>query len=61
MALGLSDLSLHAGFLPAPDDPGRPAMLETLAEAGKLAAARGITLAFETGQETADLAPSDAR
>jgi len=55
MALGLSDLSLHAGFLPAPGDPDRPAMLETLAEAGKLAAARGITLSFETGQETADL------
>lgn len=55
MALGLSDLSLHAGFLPAPDDPGRSAILEALDEAGKLAAARGITLAFETGQETADL------
>jgi L-ribulose-5-phosphate 3-epimerase len=55
MALGLSDLSLHAGFLPAPGDPGRGAILETLTEAGKLAAARGITLAFETGQETADL------
>lgn len=55
MALGLSDLSLHAGFLPAPGDPGRAAILETLAEAGRLAATRGITLAFETGQETADL------
>jgi L-ribulose-5-phosphate 3-epimerase len=55
MALGLSDLMLHAGFLPAPSDPGRSAILQTLAEAGKLAAARGITLAFETGQETADL------
>ena len=55
MALGLSDLSLHAGFLPAPDEPGRSAVLATLAEAGNLAAARGITLAFETGQETADL------
>jgi L-ribulose-5-phosphate 3-epimerase len=53
MALGLSDLMMHAGFLPAPDDPGRSAILETLAEAGKLAGARGITLAFETGQETA--------
>ena len=30
-------------------------MLETLAEAGKLAADKGVTLAFETGQETADL------
>jgi L-ribulose-5-phosphate 3-epimerase len=55
MALGLSDLSLHAGFLPAQDEPGRSAVLEALAEAGNLAAARGITLAFETGQETADL------
>jgi L-ribulose-5-phosphate 3-epimerase len=55
MALGLSDLSLHAGFLPEQDEPGRSAVLEALAEAGSLAAARGITLAFETGQETADL------
>src|SRR5271163_3892021 len=55
MALGLSDLMFHAGFLPGPDEPGRTAILETLAQAGTLAAARGITLAFETGQETADL------
>jgi sugar phosphate isomerase/epimerase len=55
LALGLFDLMLHAGFLPAQGDPARPAMLETLAEAGKLAAAKGVTLAFETGQETADL------
>jgi L-ribulose-5-phosphate 3-epimerase len=55
LALGLCDLSLHAGFLLAPGDPARPAMLETLALAGKLAAAKGVTLAFETGQETADL------
>ncbi len=54
-ALGLTDLTLHAGFLPEPDDPGRKAMLETLARAGQLAAEAGITLAFETGQETADL------
>jgi sugar phosphate isomerase/epimerase len=55
MALGLSDLSLHAGFLPAPGESGRAAVLEALSEAGRLAAAKGITLAFETGQETADL------
>jgi sugar phosphate isomerase/epimerase len=55
MALGLSELMLHAGFLPAPGEPDRKAMLETLAEAGKLAAAKGITLCFETGQETAEL------
>lgn len=54
-ALGLSDLTLHAGFIPEPSDPGRKAMLETLAEAGRLAADAGVTLAFETGQETADL------
>jgi len=55
LALGLSDLSLHAGFLPAENDPARAAMLETLAEAGDLAAGKGVTLAFETGQETAQL------
>jgi sugar phosphate isomerase/epimerase len=55
IALGLSDLSLHAGFIPALGDPVRKSMLETLAQAGDLAAAKGITLAFETGQETADL------
>jgi sugar phosphate isomerase/epimerase len=54
-ALGLKDLTLHAGFIPQPDDPGRTAMLDTLARAGQLAAEAGITLAFETGQETADL------
>ncbi len=53
--LGLTDLTLHAGFLPAVDDPGRSAMLDTLAKAGQLAAEKGITLAFETGQETARL------
>ena len=55
ISLGLSDLSLHAGFIPEPGDPARPAMLATLAQAGELAAAKGITLAFETGQETAQL------
>src|SRR5262245_28496898 len=55
VALGLSDMMLHAGFLPELDDPGRSAMLDTLAKAGQLAAEKGVTLAFETGQETADL------
>ncbi len=54
-ALGLSDLTLHAGFLPEPGDPDRSAMLDTLAEAGDLARKCGVTLAFETGQETAEL------
>jgi L-ribulose-5-phosphate 3-epimerase len=52
-ALGLSDLTLHAGFIPEPDDPDRSAMLDTLSRAGELARKRNITLAFETGQETA--------
>ncbi len=54
-ALGLTDLMLHAGFLPEVDDPARSALLDTLAQAGQLAKEKGITLAFETGQETADL------
>ncbi len=55
VALGLRDLMLHAGFLPDVDDPDRHAMLDTLAKAGQIASEKGITLAFETGQETADL------
>ncbi len=54
-ALGLRDLTLHAGFIPEPDDPGRGAMLDTLGQAGQLADEAGVTLAFETGQETAEL------
>jgi L-ribulose-5-phosphate 3-epimerase len=55
VALGLSDLMLHAGFLPDPGDPDRGPFLDTLARAGQLAREQGITLAFETGQETAAL------
>jgi sugar phosphate isomerase/epimerase len=55
LALGLNDLMLHAGFLPEPGDPERKSFLDTLAKVGDLAKAKGITLAFETGQETADL------
>jgi L-ribulose-5-phosphate 3-epimerase len=54
-ALGLRDLMLHAGFLPEPGDPDRKPFLDTLARASDLAQAQGITVAFETGQETADL------
>ncbi len=54
-ALGLADLTLHAGFLPEPGDPSRKAFLDTLRTAGKMAADAGVTLAFETGQETATL------
>ena len=53
--LGLKDIMLHAGFLPAVDDPGRKAFLDTLAKVSDLANAAGITVAFETGQESAAL------
>jgi sugar phosphate isomerase/epimerase len=54
-ALGLTDLMLHAGFLPEPGDPDRLPFLDTLTKVSALAAEKGITVAFETGQETADL------
>jgi L-ribulose-5-phosphate 3-epimerase len=54
-ALGLSDLMLHAGFLPEPDASDRKPFLDTLGKAADLAKEKGLTLAFETGQETADL------
>jgi sugar phosphate isomerase/epimerase len=54
-ALGLSDLMLHAGFIPEPGDPDRKHFLDVLAKVGALAWDRGVTVAFETGQETADL------
>jgi L-ribulose-5-phosphate 3-epimerase len=53
--LGLADLMLHAGFLPEPADPDRKPFLDTLGKVSALAAAKGVTVAFETGQETADL------
>ena len=55
LALGLKDIMLHAGFLPEPNHPDRKPFLDTLAKAAGMAAAKGITVAFETGQETADL------
>jgi sugar phosphate isomerase/epimerase len=53
--LGLSDLTLHAGFIPHVGDPERTPMLNVLSQVGDLAGAAGVTAAFETGQETADL------
>jgi L-ribulose-5-phosphate 3-epimerase len=54
-ALDLSDLMLHAGFLPEPGDPDRKPFLDTLTKVSELALMKGVTIAFETGQETADL------
>jgi sugar phosphate isomerase/epimerase len=54
-ALGLSDIMLHAGFIPEPGSPERKPFLDTLAKVSDLAKPKGVTVAFETGQETADL------
>jgi sugar phosphate isomerase/epimerase len=54
-ALGLADMMLHAGFLPEPGDPDRKPFLDMLAKVSQLAREKSITIAFETGQETADL------
>jgi sugar phosphate isomerase/epimerase len=54
-ALGLTDMMLHAGFIPEPRQPDRKPFLDTLGRVSELARAKGITIAFETGQETADL------
>jgi sugar phosphate isomerase/epimerase len=46
---------LHAGFIPEAGDPGRRSFLDTLARVSDLAQRAGITVAFETGQESAAL------
>ncbi len=53
--LGLTDIMLHAGFIPEVGDPGRKSFLDTLAQVGELARIAGITVAFETGQESSVL------
>src|SRR5205085_2790644 len=54
-ALGLTDLMLHGGFIPEPGEPDRKPFLDTLTKVSDLAKAKGVTVALETGQETADL------
>jgi L-ribulose-5-phosphate 3-epimerase len=53
--LGLTDLMLHAGFIPEIGDAGRTSFLDTLLTASRLADDAGVTLAFETGQESSTL------
>jgi L-ribulose-5-phosphate 3-epimerase len=53
--LGLSDLMLHAGFIPEVGDPARKPFLDTLGTVSALAKTAGVTVAFETGQETSTL------
>jgi L-ribulose-5-phosphate 3-epimerase len=54
-ALGLTDLMLHAGFIPEVGSPARKSFLDTLGQVGQLGKEKGVTVAFETGQETAAL------
>jgi sugar phosphate isomerase/epimerase len=53
--LGASDLMLHAGFIPEVGAAGRSAFLDTLTTVATLAAEVGVIVAFETGQESANL------
>jgi L-ribulose-5-phosphate 3-epimerase len=53
--LGLTDIMLHAGFIPEVGDSGRKPFLDTLAKVSELARVAGVTVAFETGQESAAL------
>jgi sugar phosphate isomerase/epimerase len=52
---GLGLVTFHAGFLPDdPDDPLRRTMIERLRVVADVFGDRGVGVAFETGQETAD-------
>jgi sugar phosphate isomerase/epimerase len=53
--LGLTDIMLHAGFIPEVGSPDRKSFLDTLLQVADLAKRDGITVAFETGQESATL------
>ena len=53
--LGLKLVTFHAGFLPHEEsDPGFEKLLHRIRLIADVFAARGIDLAFETGQETAE-------
>jgi sugar phosphate isomerase/epimerase len=54
-ALGLNDLMLHAGFIPEVGNPDRKPFLQTLTKVSEYAKDHDVTVALETGQETADL------
>jgi len=52
---GSLTLMLHAGFIPSRASPTGKPFLDTLLKVSDLAKTKGVTIAFETGQETADL------
>ena len=54
--LGTSVVTTHIGVIPSDkNDPTYRVMLDALTECGKYAKAHGVTLAIETGPETADV------
>ena len=53
--LGLTDLMFHAGFIPEVGSPDRKSFLDTLTKVSDEASQQGVTVAFETGQESAQL------
>ena len=53
--LSLTDLTLHAGFIPEVGTPERKPFLDTITKAAELAHDYGVTIAFETGQESSEL------
>lgn len=53
--LGLRDLMLHAGFIPEVGESDRVPFLDTLRKVSELAQVAGVTIAFETGQESSEL------
>lgn len=60
--LGLKVVTFHAGFLPhETSDPTFARLLERIEKIAGLFAQRGISLGFETGQETADTLASFLR
>src|SRR5207237_8527119 len=52
---GLTDITRHAGCRPATGAPARKPFSDTLGKVSQLAKEKGITVAFETGEESADL------
>jgi L-ribulose-5-phosphate 3-epimerase len=51
--LGLSLLTTHIGFIPQSNHPDYPTLIDRISEITAALSAHGITLAMETGQESA--------
>src|SRR5690606_15401196 len=54
-ALGITLVTFHAGFIPHDaDDPRRGELTERVRQIARVFASRGVRVALETGQETAE-------